>query len=308
MKIAKQVANALGFKWIQIEYNRNKIRKIYNSKKYKLYKSYCDNLNAIHFMGEYLMLSEIKKNKYIKRDAIFVNGQSGDFISGNHIPFKINKTTSSLELVLKEYIFKHNKYWKVLLTDKKQIVKTQLKEQISKFLKDKKLEGKTIDMYGLYETLEFYNRQIKYVINGVRNYEFFNFEWRMPLWDYEYMQFWEKAPYEIKFQQNYYKNVIKKTNWGNVWNDFNVNPKKDIIWYFRIIRLILKIPFFFIGKKWHTFERKYIEYFIDDLFNYSPWEYKKILLDKRKHFSSVSWYIAEYLEEKKIRWDGGKIF
>lgn len=308
MKIAKQVATTLGFKWIPIEYNKNKIREVYNSKKYKLYKSYCDNLNAIHFMGEYLMLSEIKKNKCIKKNAIFVNGQSGDFISGNHIPFKINNNTNSIELILEEYVLKHNKYWKALLVEKKiKTIKNQLKNQIFKILGKKKLTEKDIKNYGLYETLEFYNRQIKYVINGVRNYEFFNFEWRMPLWDYEYMQYWEKAPFNKKFQQNYFKSTIKKTNWGNVWNDININPNKGIIWYMRVIRLILKIPFFFLGKKkWHSFERKYIEYFLDDLYNYSPWSYRKIFFDKREHYSSVSWYIAEYLEEKKIHWDGEK--
>ena len=45
------------------------------------------------------------------------------------------------------------------------------------------------------------------------------------------------------------------------------------------------------------------EYFIDDLKLYTPWTYKEVFLDKRQHFSAISWYIANYLEEKKISWD-----
>lgn len=308
MKIAKKLSESLGFKWIQVIYNKNKIRNIYNSKRYKLYKKYCDNLNSIHFMGEYLMLSEIKQNSAVDKDAIIVNGQSGDFITGNHIPIQIGKYTESLDIVLEGYISKHNKYWKSLLTlDKKGTIKKQLKNQIYNLLGTKNITGKNINMFGIYETLEFYNRQVKYVINGTRNYEFFNFEWRMPLWDFEYMRYWEKAPFKLKFQQNYYKKTLKKTNWGNVWKDIGINPKKKIAWYYKIIRFIFKSTFFLVGKeKWYMFERKYIEYFIDDLHNYSPWRYMKIFFDKRQHYSSISWYIAEYLEEKKVQWDGEK--
>ena len=39
------------------------------------------------------------------------------------------------------------------------------------------------DSRKLYERLEFINRQSKYVINGQRLYEFFGYEWRLPLWD-----------------------------------------------------------------------------------------------------------------------------
>ena len=37
--------------------------------------------------------------------------------------------------------------------------------------------------FGLYEFSEFKNRQTKYVITVQRVYEFFGYEWRLPLWD-----------------------------------------------------------------------------------------------------------------------------
>ena len=47
--------------------------------------------------------------------------------------------------------------------------------------------------------------QGKVVINGVRNYEYFGFEWRMPLWDYEYLKFWQATHYNNKKNRNYIK-------------------------------------------------------------------------------------------------------
>ena len=167
------------------------------------------------------MLKEVKKKKIIKKDAIFVNGQSGDFITGNHIPDSIDNNTSSEEAVINKYISKHNKYWKKLMTkDRIKIANTLLKNQINKLLNNKTRKEK-VNMYGLYEALEFHNRQVKYVINGVRNYEYFGFEWRMPLWDYEYLKFWQATHYNNKKKQKLYKTSILEANWGEVWRIFN---------------------------------------------------------------------------------------
>ena len=225
MSIAKKVANKVGYKWIKLVYKTNTVRKLYYSKNYKNYEDYCDNLNSIHFISEYFMIYELKNRGLIDNDAIFVNGQSGDFISGNHIPKSIDNSTNSLKPVINEYISKHNKYWNTLLNKKYiSIVRGLLKNQINSILNKKRF--KKINYYGLYETIEFYNRQVKYVINGTRNYEYFGYEWRMPLWDFEYLEYWEKVPFENKLNQKLYKDTIIESNWGNVWKDIKLNPKK----------------------------------------------------------------------------------
>ena len=98
MLIAKKVARKLGYKWIKIPYKTDFIRKLYYSNNYKQYEDYCDNLNSIHFISEYFMIYELKKETLFKKDAIFVNGQSGDFISGNHIPKSLTHEISSKKL------------------------------------------------------------------------------------------------------------------------------------------------------------------------------------------------------------------
>ena len=99
MLIAKKVARKLGYKWIKIPYKTDSIRKLYYSNNYKQYEDYCDNLNSIHFISEYFMIYELKKRNLIHKDAIFVNGQSGDFISGNHIPKSLTHEISSKKTV-----------------------------------------------------------------------------------------------------------------------------------------------------------------------------------------------------------------
>ena len=189
--------------------------------------------------------------------------------------------------------------------DQNKLAYEQLIYQMNNLLiKDK---GKKINMYGLYEALEFYNRQVKYVINGVSNYNYFNLDWRMPLWDYEYIKFWENVPYCDKKQQNLYKRSIIEEDWSNVWKDIPINPKLKISKFLFIIRIFCKLFFLPLGKKkWHSFERKYLQYFMDNFYNFAPWKYIDILFDKRGHYSPISWYIGDYLERKKICWNGKK--
>ena len=126
----------------------------------------------------------------------------------------------------------------------------------------------------------------------------------MPLWDYEYLKFWEKVPFEKKHNQNLYKSAILESNWGDVWQNIELNPKKNIQPILSLIRFF-KGFFLFIGKnKWYKFERKYIEYFTEDLHAFKPWSFYKVCFDKRGHYSPISWYIEVYLNRKKIKWNG----
>ena len=84
--IAKIIADKLGYEWIFIEYSSKIFKEVYSTNDYQQYTNYCDNLTSIHFAGEYLMMQKLQGDKRIQKDAIFINGQSGDFITGNHIP------------------------------------------------------------------------------------------------------------------------------------------------------------------------------------------------------------------------------
>ena len=43
-----------------------------------------------------------------------------------------------------------------------------------------------------FECWDCQERQAKFIVNSVRAYEFFGFEWRLPLFDAELMDFWSR--------------------------------------------------------------------------------------------------------------------
>ena len=249
--IAQKVSKKLGLKWIYVKYTSKKFKDAFYSDDYQKYLNYCDTFTSIHFAGEYLMLKSLKKNNLIDSNAIIVNGQSGDFISGNHMPKNLPKEVLSLKNrvhnISNEYTKNHYKHWKSLI-DKNlyEAVFTYVNEMINQL---GGLPKKANMDFSIVEYIEFINRQSKYVINGQRNYEYFNFDWRLPLWDDEYLKFWAKANYSEKINQNLYVKALFDSNWGDVWTNIDINPLIIAPRWIIPVRLLAKFMFIPFGKK-----------------------------------------------------------
>ena len=306
--IAQKIADKLGYEWIFIEYSSKIFKEAYSTNDYQQYTNYCDNLTSIHFAGEYLMMQKLQGDKRIQKDAIFINGQSGDFITGNHIPqelLNLDYTSKSSENIFyKTYFKKHYKQWEKLATeDNYTRVKKYIESEI-KYLRENNIK---FSYAGLYEYLEFLDRQSKYVINGARTYEYFGYEWRLPLWDQEYLNFWEDIDTKKKINQNLYKKTLKKYNWCGIWSNIEINPIRISPKWIIPIRFFFKLFFMIFGKNnWRKFERKYLDYFMTATCCYAPWPYFKIILDNRGHNSPIGWLIEDYFKNKKLNWKGGR--
>ena len=305
--IAKKISKELGYNWVFIPYTNNSYKDIFFSNQFNKFLSYSDYFTSIQFSSEFLMMKHLTNDNLISKEAIFVNGQSGDFLSGGHIPSemvgKIQSKEIRYERLIKCIVTKHFKHWGSLMTDDNiKIIQRFIKEEIAKFgglPKDSTLD------YAVFEHLEYMNRQSKYVVNGQRVYEYFGYEWRLPLWDKEYIDFWEKINIENKLNQNLYKDTLINDNWGNVWKNILINPIAIAPKWIIPVRNIIKAIYFFLGKeKWHDFERKYISYFMSPICYFAPWSYFDIAQDNRKFFSSIAWYIEYYLNNKKLNWKG----
>jgi len=304
--VAKLIAKKLGyeFKFISLTLKEEKI--FYQSKIFKKYLEFADSCTAV---PNFQSLSTIPRLKnWIDKDAVFVNGQSGDFISGAHIKPSMQKDNKTLsiedrsEIIFKETIEKHFSLWGNLKTkDNLANIKKQLLAEMPI-----KLNTASKD-HGLYEYSEFINRQGKYVISGQRVYEFYGFEWRLPLWDDEYLKFWQKIPLEKKANQNLYVSMLKSENWAGVWGDEIPVNKKTIrpLWIIPL-RFLAKIPFFFFGKKgknvWRQFEINIFYYFMDITRMMSNIRYFRVVNDFLKAPKNhVSWQVCDYLKSKNIR-------
>ena len=51
-------------------------------------------------------------------------------------------------------------------------------------------------------------------------YDFLNFDWRLPHWDFEILSFWASVPLNLRKDQSLYKSYLKDYNYKGLFRDF----------------------------------------------------------------------------------------
>ncbi len=308
-KIAKIIANKLNYEWRFVPLTHKSEKKYYASKEYQEYLNYSESFCSVPYLQSLSTIKYLKDLNWINKDAIFINGNTGDFISGGHINTKmkdnhdIKNISEQLrkENILNQLVEKHFSLWGNLETynNLRQIKKT-LWQEIIKGCGD--IDKKEKD-HLFYEYSEFIDRQSKYVISGQRIYEYYGYDWRLPLWNDEYLLFWQKVPMDYKFKQKLYVEMLKKNNYGNVWGaDIPVNKKTITPKWVIPLRFICKLPFGLFGKKgkkaWKQFDMNFFYYFRDVTHMMDTQNYIRIVKDifKKPSFH-VAWQVKDYLKK-----------
>ncbi len=302
--ISQIISEKLGYKWLYIPVTMKDKRSFFKSDVYRKYVSEFESYGAIPNVQEVYEIALLKQSTLIDDNAIIVNGGGGDFISGGHVkkildakhhPKNINELNWSF------FLEKHYTLWEDLrLNSNDSYILSELGKVLSL-----RLTGE-VDFekchQSVMESLEFLGRQSKYAAAQQRTYEYFGFDWRLPLWSDEMLDFWETVPYKYKLRQNLYVETLHENNWGNVWIDIKVNDKRINPGYLRWIRRLFKMLFFLMGKlKWHRFERNALKYFIHPSYALTIVPYSKVLFDRRGYRSKDSWLSYNMLRNKGLK-------
>lgn len=297
VKTAKKIAKKLGYNWVFVPLTHGGERKFYRSQMFKDYLDFADSIDSIPYFQGLSSLKYLKEKMLIDEDAVFINGNSGDFISGLHInklyEFIGNNYLNKNDLidVLKEkYIEKHFSLWGNLKNEENiSLINSSIDKALEQIG-----EINSVNVHLAYEKLELIDRQSKYVISGQKTYEYFGHDWFLPLWDDKYLNFWRKIPVEFKFQQNLYKEFLFKENFGDVWNlnlpvnKLNIKPTYliPIRYFFKILFLAFKL------KNWNQFETVFIKYWTDPALYYKFKSYYEIIKGYRLKPRNVIAYLA----------------
>ena len=303
--VAEKIAAKAGCRWVFIELNNRKEREFYSSKEFKNYLDFSENYSSVPYIQGLSSIKYLKEKGYIQAGAVFINGNSGDFVSGSHINqiFELCKDDDDCferkQNLLKCIVSKHYSLWGDLKTEENLYL---IKEKILCLLKDNcgDFEENDIQLDHLkYEWCEFIGRQSGYVITGQRSFEFYGYESRMPLWDSMIMEFFIRVPAKYKYQQKLYKDVLYEMNLYNLWqSDLPVNKKSISPAYIIPIRNISKLFFVLIGKKsWKIFDKCVFYYWMDVTHMMKTSSYIRVLLSmKRKPRNHVSWHVDDYIK------------
>ena len=109
------------------------------------------------FVFDFLAFWLLNKSNKLSSDTVILNGQSGDFITGNHIPELFNKEQVTKEDLLGAIIKKHYSLWTNLHTeDNLRVIKAKIEKKILSFDEKDIYEIPVIQSLILYRIFSLY--------------------------------------------------------------------------------------------------------------------------------------------------------
>lgn len=299
--IAKKIAKKLNVSWRFVTIPKKTLKQYFDSNNRKEFFKFAGNLKTIPCMREYSAIRYLHETGQIDQGAIFLNGQSGDYITGGHLSqASKNSTDYNKETLYKVLIDKHYDLWKKYKTPKNLDI---VKEKINGLIKT--ITGKDIVIHsGLdgakYEEIwEYEGRQICYVANGQRVYEYFGYDWEMPLWEKSLVDFYEPLSFDMKYGQKIYKEYLQSYNYKGLF------PKKEpYIWRWPLPMLwvipLAQIIGLFGGRKTKDkfyAKMRYWGHYANQYAFFDWQEHKETYKNAR---SIISLYVPKWLKDHNI--------
>ena len=307
---SKKIADRLGYDWIDVRLDDRFMKSFFSSDMFNKYVDYSDNGFSVPFVQDIAALSKMFESNQIDKDACVINGNSGDFISGGHIPSELKLETPEYvnfntlsENIFNPFYEKHFKLWNKLGNDiLKNKIRSTLETSLFEILNNNNVAA--IDSSLKYELLEYYGRQSSYVVSAQRTYDFFGLDWKLPLWDTRIIDYFFSISPEYKYDQGFYKDTLINNNWCNVWHDIPLNKKTLYSYKIIIPRTLAKVMSAPFGKSnWHKVERRFFNYWLDDTRNSCENTYYAYLKNSFDARNRVSFQAEKYINNYKFSLD-----
>jgi asparagine synthase (glutamine-hydrolysing) len=294
LRKSKEIASKIDYPWEYIPYTRSLWRNWYYSKEFDNYSSFADSLCSLPHIDDWPAVWMLKEKQIIPEDAIFVPGHTGDFITGGHIPpMYLDCSVMNNEILINSIIKKHYR-----VNNFKEASK-EVQEKIILRIQSRLPNGHINNIEGAGYVFEFFDwqeRQAKYIINSLRVYEYWGYDWRIPLWDVEIMNFWQHVPFEYKILKKLYKSYLKQMNFYGTFSDINSDGRLTVLARKSGVFNILKN----FKQQSHThiqrYKKQYLDYFLDDHQNYSIFSYPHVAFKNRGFQSILTFLVYSHIE------------
>jgi len=195
---SRLVAEALKLPWHFVEYNAEKWRSAWQTDERKHYQRWGSGWASLPHVQDWLAIRELKGAGLLKNDSVLVPGHGVMAILTHLKRYSGNSNVSaSLEYLLKS---------KFNLSPSHSGLSNTISSKVGSQLFEEALDG--YDRIGAFVWQEY---QSKFLANSVRVYDYYGYDWWMPLWDSEFMKFWEQAPLSIRKNKNWYVGQVRNT-------------------------------------------------------------------------------------------------
>lgn len=195
-QISKAVANEYGYEWHIIPHSADRIAKLRNDPETEKYSDYAFMYCTTPHFQDFYAVRELHRKGLIPKDSVFVPGHSGDVPNGNHVA----------ELYLHDTVTKDE----CLRSMAKFAYAINPAKHYNRILDNYNLPdyGTPQDYASIEEWMDTAERQAKFIVHSTRVYEFFGYEWLIPLWDKTQFDFWKKISLQWRFERKLYYYIV----------------------------------------------------------------------------------------------------
>lgn len=296
-RLARNVARRLGLPWLFVPCRRREMRSLMDSDARREYWDFADGLASVPNPQDFAVMLKLVREGRIADDAVLVNGQSGDFTSGGHLRHGVLKAGLSFAEIADHIIDKHFDLWRSLKTPE---TRQELRRRIAASvgfrgsMQEPLPPGEGVAIAELWEHQE---RQAKYVINQQRAYEFFDIDWRLPLWDMDLVNFWRAVPTGFKVGQCLYKMYLRQWDFSGLFTELPENVSAwgpgTAWWAVPASSLLHKLT----PQRLHRAIQKPLSYFGRFGHHYAVFGLKEVMASAADSRNPVSLYARHWLEE-----------
>ena len=285
---AKRTAERLGYKFHFVDYEKYSNQPLSHDKIFKKYVNFSSNYCCTFAEQDYYAMQELTANSLIPKNTVFIPGHSGA-VAGD----LLSKKMMADDFPFLDYIMEH--IFSYVYPRKKE--RKAIRENIDLSTDQ---QGK-YPPYMIYEDWRFHETTPKFGYNASKIWDFFGYEYLLPLADKTLFDFFIHLPFVHKYDKNLYKETLSELfkEYDILFDNEELYPSEQLVKKVAF-RSKLKKHFPFlkrfvnIEKNDHSGARYYSRSFVEEL--KAAGNYRK-MLSSNGIFSE--WYLLQVKNELK---------
>ncbi len=198
VKTAQSVAQQLGVEWHFVEYDNECLSTFWKEDVQNFFKEQSKGAFSIQEQEVFALL-KLKEKGIIESGYKALPGYCCDLLAGSYTIQGVRETDLFDREVATQWVkAKHMSFIKS--TDLPEAAEELLFSQL--FIRDFNTMGEWMSHYERWFTQQ---KVSKYIISGLRSFEWMGLEWRLPYWDRQWMNLWYNTDFEFRWNRNLFK-------------------------------------------------------------------------------------------------------
>lgn len=230
VQLAQSVAHTLGIDWQFIHYTAELLQS-FGDKNWCEFAEYAANACAIPQEQDYFALSVLRERGWLEADSVLCPGFCGDFHAGSYSMDGYFRWSWRKEKALQDFLYhRFSRY-----------PSAEVRALWQPFLPKGKIANpnQAASLLEDWATREYVT---KFIVNGVRAYEWFDCAWYLPLWDAEFVAFWQRVPQPLRHNMYLYRKVLEDHYFipSSIFHATDREKVKQAPWWYDYVSIPLK--------------------------------------------------------------------